>query len=166
MISSAFNGHNHGLHATRAWVANRTVHVALGNGRVFGLPARQHHVLATLTDEQLATIAIRSHERGDAIEWRTGPSELDRFSLAVWDFVEGAPRAVRAWVEERRVLFELTDGRVFGFPAANFDRLRKASDAELAGVELQADGYGLRWDDPIDEDISVPGVVAGRVHGP
>jgi hypothetical protein len=64
------------------------------------------------------------------------------------------------------VLFELADGRVFGFPAANFGRLRKASDGELAGVEVQADGYGLRWDDPVDEDISVPGVVAGRVQGP
>jgi hypothetical protein len=166
MNSSVPLSRNYGLHATRAWVANRTVHVALDNGRVVGLPARQHHVLATLTDDQLATAAIRSHQSGDAIEWRTGPGEFDRFSLAVWDVVEGTPRAVRAWVDGRTVLFELADGRVFGFPAANFGRLRKASDGELAGVEVQADGYGLRWDDPVDEDISVPGVVAGRVQGP
>lgn len=166
MTSSAPNSNHHGLHATRAWVANRTVLVRLGNGNVVGLPARQHPVLAALPDDQLAAIAIRSHQRGDALEWRTGPGEFDRFSLAVWDVVEGTPRAVRAWVEVRTVFFELVDGRVFGFPAADFERLRKASDAELAGVTLQGDGYGLRWEDPVDEDISVPSIVAGRVHGP
>lgn len=164
-MNSSPHSHNPAAHAARAWVAHRTVHVALDNGRVVGMPARQHHVLATLTDEQLATIAIRSDARGDALEWRTGAGEFDRFSLAVWDFVEGTPRAVRAWIGERRtVLVELADGRVYGFPADEFDRLRRASDAELARVEVQADGYGLRWDDPIDEDISVPGIVAAS-HG-
>jgi Protein of unknown function (DUF2442) len=61
------------------------------------------------------------------------------------------------------VLFELGDGRVFGFPAGSFERLAKASDADLATVEVQADGYGLRWE-PVDEDISVPGIVAAS-HG-
>lgn len=153
---------NKPLHAARAWAANRTVFVELDDGRIFGLPARQVENLAHLTDDQLARVEVMSHPNGDSLRWRFDPTdEYAVTSISVWDLVEGAPRAVRAWVEGRTVLFELGDGRVFGFPAANFDRLRKVSDGELARVEVQADGYGLRWDDPIDEDISVPGIVAG-----
>ena len=153
-----------GLHATRAWAANRTVFVELDDGRVFGLPARQVESLAELSDERLARVEIMAHPNGDALRWHWDPSdEYAVTSISVWDLVEGAPRAVRAWVEGRTVLFEVADGRVFGFPAANFDRLAKASDAELATVEVQADGYGLRWE-PVDEDISVPGIVAAS-HG-
>ncbi len=152
------------LHATRAWVANRTVHVELDDGRVFGLPARQVETLAELSDEQLARVEIMSHPKGDALRWHFDRAdEYAITSLSVWDFVEGAPRAVRAWVEGRTVLFELGDGRVFGFPAASFERLAKASDGDLAAVEVAANGYGLRWE-PVDEDISVPGIVAAR-HG-
>lgn len=146
------------LHATRAWVANRTVFCELDDGRVFGLPARQHGDLVLLTDAELAGVSIWRHENGDVLEWQWGP-ERHRFGISVWDFVEGTPRAVRAWVEGRTVLFEVADGRVFGFPAAKFERLAKASDSELATVEVQAEGYGLRWE-PVDEDISVPGIVA------
>jgi hypothetical protein len=148
------------LHAARAWAAKRTVFVELDDGRVFGLPARQVESLAELSDEQLARVEIMPHPNGDALRWHF--DEADEYavtSISVWDLVEGAPRAVRAWVEGRTVLFELGDGRVFGFPAASFDRLAKASDAELATVEVQAAGYGLRWES-VDEDISVPGIVA------
>ena len=65
--------------------------------------------------------------------------------------------AIRAWVEGRKVFLELTDGRIFGFPANRFQRLRDASDAQL----LLLNGYALRWED-LDEDITVPGVVAGH----
>jgi hypothetical protein len=74
--------------------------------------------------------------------------------------MEGFPRAVRAWVAGRTVLFELRDGRVLGFPADNFARLAAATDEQLTSIEIQADGYGLRWE-AVDEDISVPGIVAG-----
>jgi hypothetical protein len=71
------------------------------------------------------------------------------------------PLAVRAWAEGRRIFLELTDGRIFGFPADRFMRLRDASDAQLKKVTLRLNGYALRWE-TLDEDITVPGIVAGH----
>jgi hypothetical protein len=75
------------------------------------------------------------------------------------------PLAIRAWTEGRTVFLELTDGRIFGFPADRFRILNHASDAELAEVSLRLNGYALRWED-LDEDITVPGVVAGHFELP
>ena len=71
------------------------------------------------------------------------------------------PAAVRAWAERRMVFVELTDGRIVGFPADRFRLLRGATDDQLKGVELRLNGYALRWE-ALDEDITVPGIVAGR----
>jgi len=71
------------------------------------------------------------------------------------------PTAIRAWAEGRMIYVELTDGRIFGFPADRFKILHQASDEELQEVSLRLDGYALRWE-KLDEDITVPGVVAGR----
>ena len=73
--------------------------------------------------------------------------------------------AVRVWVEQRMVFLELTDGRVVGFPADRFQRLKAASLEQLRQVTLELDGYALRWEE-LDEDIRVPGVVAGRFQLP
>jgi len=75
--------------------------------------------------------------------------------------VSTEPAALRAWAEKRMVYVELTDGRIVGFPAARFVRLKAATDEQLGHVKVELDGYALRWED-IDEDITVPGVVAGR----
>lgn len=75
------------------------------------------------------------------------------------------PAATRAWVQERMIYIELTDGRVVGFPAARFQRLKEATDDQLAEVEVQLHGHALRWES-IDEDITVPGIVAGRFQLP
>jgi Protein of unknown function (DUF2442) len=75
------------------------------------------------------------------------------------------PAAIRAWAEARTVFVELTDGRLIGFPASRFQRLKTASDADLKKVQLRLNGYALRWDD-LDEDITVPGIVAGRFQLP
>lgn len=75
------------------------------------------------------------------------------------------PLAVRVWVEGRTVFLELTDGRIFGFPADRFRLLRGASEAELREVGLRLNGHALRWES-LDEDITVPGVVAGRFELP
>ncbi len=69
--------------------------------------------------------------------------------------------ALRAWVEGRMVFLELTDGRIVGFPADRFPRLRNASSEQLQQVTLEVDGFALRWE-ALDEDVTVPGVVAGR----
>ena len=73
--------------------------------------------------------------------------------------------AVRVWVEERIVYLELGDGRIFGFPADRFKILKNATDDELRGVQLDLDGYSLRWE-KLDEDITVPGVIAGHFQLP
>ncbi|HLA36397.1 MAG TPA: DUF2442 domain-containing protein [Rhodocyclaceae bacterium] len=75
------------------------------------------------------------------------------------------PRALRAWVADRVVFVELTDGRQIGFPAARFRRLASASDKHLAEVELCVNGAALRWE-ALDEDITVRGIVEGRFQLP
>jgi hypothetical protein len=71
------------------------------------------------------------------------------------------PAAVRAWVSGRAVFVELTDGRTLGFLAARFRVLKAASDEQLCFVTVEVDGHALRWEE-LDEDITVPGIVAGR----
>jgi Protein of unknown function (DUF2442) len=75
------------------------------------------------------------------------------------------PAALRAWVEKRMVFVELTDGRVVGFPADRFCRLANATDEQLQELTLRLNGYALRWES-IDEDITVPGILAGHFQLP
>jgi Protein of unknown function (DUF2442) len=63
------------------------------------------------------------------------------------------------------IFLELTDGRIVGFPAARFTRLSRATDKQLAGVTLELNGFALRWEE-LDEDITVPGVLAGKFQLP
>jgi hypothetical protein len=78
---------------------------------------------------------------------------------------ETEPAALRVWVEGRMVYVELADGRIIGFPAARFRLLRAATDEQLKAVTIEVDGYALRWEE-IDEDITIPGIVAGRLQLP
>jgi Protein of unknown function (DUF2442) len=71
------------------------------------------------------------------------------------------PAALRVWVEARTVFLELADGRIVGFPADRFKILSTASNEQLQEVQLELNGYALRWE-KLDEDITVPGVVAGH----
>ena len=75
------------------------------------------------------------------------------------------PAALRVWVDQRTVFLELPDGRIFGFPADRFKILKKATNEQLQKVTLELDGFALRWEE-LDEDITVPGVVAGRFQLP
>jgi hypothetical protein len=77
----------------------------------------------------------------------------------------GEPAAVRAWAEKRRVFIELTDGRIIGFPADRFKILSKATEKQLKEVVLRLNGFALRWES-LDEDITVPGIVAGHFQLP
>jgi hypothetical protein len=72
---------------------------------------------------------------------------------------------MRVWVEGRTVFLELTDGRIIGFPADRFRLLKAATDQQLRGVTLELQGYALRWEE-LDEDLTVPGIVAGRFQLP
>jgi hypothetical protein len=75
------------------------------------------------------------------------------------------PAALRAWAHGRMIYVELHDGRVLGVPADRFRILASATDEQLAKVQVEVNGYALRWEE-LDEDITVPGVVAGRFQLP
>ncbi len=72
------------------------------------------------------------------------------------------PSAARARYERRtgRVVVDLTNGCSFTFPARSLQGLQKASDAELAEVEILGAGYGLHWE-TLDADFTVPGLLMG-----
>jgi len=75
------------------------------------------------------------------------------------------PTAIKAWAEGRTIYLELTDGRLIGFPADRFKILKKASTEELKKISLRLNGFALRWEN-LDEDITVPGIVAGNFQLP
>ncbi len=75
------------------------------------------------------------------------------------------PAALRAWTEGRIVFVELHDGRIVGFPADRFRILAAATEDQLAKVRIELNGYALRWEE-LDEDLTVPGIVAGRFQLP
>ena len=75
------------------------------------------------------------------------------------------PAAIRAWAEKRTIFVELTDGRIIGFPADRFKILSKATDEQLKAVTIRLSGFALRWES-LDEDITVPGIVAGNFQLP
>ncbi|HOW63968.1 MAG TPA: DUF2442 domain-containing protein [Candidatus Paceibacterota bacterium] len=75
------------------------------------------------------------------------------------------PAAVRAWAEGRTIYTELHDGRIIGFPADRFRLLAAATEEQLARVQVELNGYALRWEE-LDEDITVPGIVAGHFQLP
>lgn len=75
------------------------------------------------------------------------------------------PAAIRAWSEGRRIFVELTDSRIVSFPADRFRILKTATDEQLKKVELRLNGYALRWEE-LDEDITIPGIVAGNFELP
>lgn len=75
------------------------------------------------------------------------------------------PSAIKAWADGRIIFIELTDGRIIGFPADRFRILKNATDEQLKEVTLRLDGFALRWES-LDEDITVPGIVAGNFQLP
>ncbi len=75
------------------------------------------------------------------------------------------PTAIKAWAEKRKIYVELTDGRTVGFPADRFKILKEATDEQLKEVTLRLNGYALRWES-LDEDITVPAIVAGNFQLP
>lgn len=60
--------------------------------------------------------------------------------------VEIEPVAIRAWAEKRMIYLELTDGRIFGFPADRFLILSQASENQLEEVQVEVGGHALRWE--------------------
>ncbi len=75
------------------------------------------------------------------------------------------PVALNASTVDRTIYLELHDGRIVGFPADRFRILSQASDKQLARVQIELNGYALRWEE-LDEDLTVRGVVAGHFQLP
>jgi len=70
------------------------------------------------------------------------------------------PKAKRVWFDAENLWVELTDGRQVGVPLAYFPRLMNASAKQREKYIISGGGTGLHWED-VDEDISVPGLLAG-----
>ena len=64
--------------------------------------------------------------------------------------------------DRHNMWIELVDGRQLGVPLAYFPRLAKASAAQRKKYVVSGGGAGLHWDH-LDEDISVPALLSGRV---
>jgi len=88
--------------------------------------------------------------------------ELDRATARGRELALTEPLAKSVRYERRtgRVIVDLTNGCTFVFPARALQGLAKASDAELAEVEILGTGYGLHWD-TLDADFTVPGLLMG-----
>ncbi len=86
-------------------------------------------------------------------------------STTIEKSVNVEPLAIRTWSEGRIIFIELIDGRIIGFPANRYRILKSATDEQLKEVTLRLDGYALRWGS-LDEDITVPGIVAGNFQLP
>jgi hypothetical protein len=74
------------------------------------------------------------------------------------------PVAISISFDSDRFWVELSDGRQLGVPLAYFPRLANASRAELENSTISGGGQGLHWES-LDEDISVQGLLAGRMTG-
>lgn len=57
-----------------------------------------------------------------------------------------------------RVILELTNGYLFGFPTSAIPVLNRLSPEELVAVELSPGGSGLHWD-TYDTDLDIPGLL-------
>jgi hypothetical protein len=71
-----------------------------------------------------------------------------------------AARALRCWIEGRRIWLELADQRLICFPSTKYPLLANATQALLEKVQLRLQGRALRWEE-LDEDIWVDDVVHG-----
>ena len=82
---------------------------------------------------------------------------------------QAEPRAASARFDHRRrrVIVERDDGCSFTFPPRLAAGLDRATDDQIAQVEILGAGYGLHWE-ALDLALSLPGLVAGlfgtRLH--
>lgn len=62
----------------------------------------------------------------------------------------------------RRIILELTNGYLFAFPVRSVPSLNGATASQLAAVQVDPSGSGLRWE-TLDVDLSVPGLLFSAV---
>lgn len=83
-------------------------------------------------------------------------------------------RAAREWKAGRRatsahydrangrIVMELSNGYLFGFPVSAIPYLTSATPKQLSAVEVDPGGGGLHWEE-LDVDLSVPGLLLSSV---
>jgi len=69
--------------------------------------------------------------------------------------------AKKAWHENGMICILLSDGKEVRFPVYLNDKLRNATQEQVANIEIICGGTGLHWTD-LDEDLSVVGILEGR----
>jgi hypothetical protein len=72
--------------------------------------------------------------------------------------IDAQAKAVR--FDANTMWINLEDGRQLGVPLAYFPRLLNATAEQREKLTISGGGTGLHWDD-LDEDISVPSLLAG-----
>lgn len=70
-------------------------------------------------------------------------------------------QALAVTFDSARMLVELADGRQLRISLGEFPRLASATPEELRNFSISGGGTGLHWDE-LDEDISVPALLARR----
>ena len=70
------------------------------------------------------------------------------------------PLAKRVSFDPDMIWVDLADGRRLGVPLVYFPRLLNATPEQREKYTISGGGTGLHWDD-LDEDISVPALLAG-----
>ena len=68
--------------------------------------------------------------------------------------------AIQVHFDADTMWVNLADGRQLGVPLAYFPRLLKATPDQRRKFVISGGGAGLHWDN-LDEDISVPALLAG-----
>ena len=72
------------------------------------------------------------------------------------------PLARKVSFDADNMWVELVDGRQLGVPLAYFPRLARATMTQRKKYIISGGGIGLHWDE-LNEDISVRGLLQGRV---
>ncbi len=73
-------------------------------------------------------------------------------------------RATAVNVSEDELTVELEDGRSISVPISFYPRLANGTPAERDHWELIGYGTGIHWEE-LDEDISIAGIILGRMSG-
>ena len=73
--------------------------------------------------------------------------------------------AQKVWFDENNMWILLSDGRQLSVPLAYFPRLEHATIEQREKVIMSGGGTGLHWEE-IDEDVSVPHLLAGHMLKP
>ena len=69
--------------------------------------------------------------------------------------------AEKAWYENGMICMILSDKKEIRFPIYLNEKLRNATEKQVAIIEIICGGTGLHWPE-LDEDLSVVGILEGR----